>query len=83
MTSCRVLLRVLFRGVQKFYNLLLHLVFCNVVVIDAGIFPITQAQAYVQVFDLAAFVYMYFTFTSLEVVVELCTLHRYEVIVLK
>ena len=61
-----------------FFNL-----FCNVVVIDAGIFPFTQAQVYVQVFDLAAFVYIYFTFTSLEVVVELCTLLRYEVIVLK
>ena len=53
------------------------------VVVDAGIFPFTQAQVYVQVFDLAAFVYIYFTFTSLEVVVELCTLLRYEVIALK
>ena len=47
--------------------------------IDAGVFPFTQAQVYVQVFDLAAFVYIYFTVTSLEVVVELCTLLPYEV----
>ena len=31
-------------------------------------------------FNHAAFVYIYLTFTSLEVVVELCTLLRYEVI---
>ena len=51
--------------------------------IDAGIFPFTQAQVYVQAFGLGAFVYIYFTFASLEVVVELCTLLRYEVIVWK
>ena len=51
--------------------------------IDAGIFPLTQAQVYDQVVDLAAFVYIYFAFTTLEVVDEICTLLRYEVIVLK
>ena len=58
------------------------IVFCNAIVIDAGIslFPFTQAEVYVKVFDLAAFVYMYFT---LVIAVELCTLLRYEVIVLK
>ena len=50
--------------------------------IDAGIFPFTQAEVYVKVFDLVASVYIYFTFTSLVIVVELCTLLRYEVIVL-
>ena len=49
--------------------------------IGAGIFPFTEAQA--NVFDLTAFVYIYFAFTSLVIVVELCTLLCYEVIVLK
>ena len=35
------------------------------------------------VFDLTAFLYVYCAFTSLLIVVELCTLLRYEVIVLK
>ena len=35
------------------------------------------------VFYFTAFVYIYFAFTSLVIVVELCTLLRYEVIVLK
>ena len=54
---------------------------CNAVVVGDGIFPFTQAQA--NVFDFTAFVYIYFAFTSLVIVVELCTLLRYEVIVLK
>ena len=55
---------------------------CNAVVIGAGIFPFTQAQG--NVFDFTAFsVYIYFAFTSLVIVVELCTLLRYEAIVLK
>ena len=46
-----------------------------------GIFPFTQAQA--NVFDFtASIVYIYFAFTSLVTVVELCTLLHYEVIVL-
>ena len=55
--------------------------FCNAVVIGAGIFPFTQSQA--NVFDFTAIVYIYFTFTGLVIVVELCALLRYEVIVLK
>ena len=35
------------------------------------------------VLTMTAFVYIYFAFTSLVIVVELCTLLRYEVIVLK
>ena len=49
--------------------------------IGDGIFPFTPAQA--NVFDFKAIVYIYFAFTSLVIVVELCTLLRYEVIVLK
>ena len=49
--------------------------------IGAGIFPFTQAQVYV--FDLTAFVYIYFAFISLVIDFELCALLRYEVIVLK
>ena len=49
--------------------------------IGAGIFSFTQSQA--NVFDFTAFVYIYFAFTSLVIVVELCTLLRYEEIVLK
>ena len=79
-TSFWVLLRVLFRGTEEFY-LLFQLVLCNAVVIGAGIFSFTQSQA--NVFDFTAFVYIYFAFTSLVIVVELCTLLRYEVIVLK
>ena len=51
--------------------------------IDAGTFPFTQAQVYVQVFDPVAFVNIYFAFASLVIVVELCSLLRYEVIALK
>ena len=54
---------------------------CNAVVIGAGIFSFTQSQA--NVFDFTAIVYIYFAFTSLVIVVELCTLLRYEVIELK
>ena len=57
------------------------MVFCNAVVIGSGIFQFTQAQ--VNVFVLTAFEYSYLAFTSLVIVVELCTLHCYEVIVLK
>ena len=49
--------------------------------IEAGIFSFAQSQA--NVFDFTAFVYIYFAFTSLVIVVELCTLLRYEVFVLK
>ena len=55
--------------------------------IGAGIFSFAQSQAYV--FDFTAFVYICFAFTSLVIitklviVVELCTLLRYEVFVLK
>ena len=49
--------------------------------IGAGIFSFAQFQA--NVFDFTAFVYIYFAFTSLVIVVELCTLLRYEVFVLK
>ena len=53
--------------------------------IGAGIFSFAQSQA--NVFDFTAFVYIYFAFTSLVTglvfVVELCTLLRYEVFVLK
>ena len=44
-------------------------------------FQFTQAR--VNVFVLAAFEYSYLAFTSLVIVVELCTLLCYEVIVLK
>ena len=44
-TSFWVLLRVLFRGIEEFYNLFFQLVLCNDVVIGDGIFPFTQAQA--------------------------------------
>ena len=54
---------------------------CNAVVIGAGIFPFTQAQANVS--DFTAFVYIYLAFTSLVIVVELCALLCYEVIVKK
>ena len=50
------------------------------VVIGADIFSFTQSQA--NVFDFTAFVYIYFAFTSLVIVAELCTLLHYEVIVL-
>ena len=56
-----------------------QLVFCNALMIGSGIF--TQAQVYVSV--LTAFVYRYLAFTSLVIVVELCTLLCIEVIVLK
>ena len=79
-TSFWVLLRVLFRGTEEFQNLLFQLVL-NAVVIGAGIFSFTQSQA--NVLTLTALVYIYFAFTSLVIVVELCTLLRYEVIVLK
>ena len=49
--------------------------------IDAGIFPLTQAQ--VNVLDFTTFVHIYFAFTSLKIVVELYTSFRYEAIVLK
>ena len=49
--------------------------------IGAGIFSFAQSQA--NVFDFTAFVYIYFAFTSLVIVVELCALLRYEVFVLK
>ena len=57
------------------------MVLCNAVLIGAGIFSFTQCQA--NVFYFTAFVYIYFAFTSLVIVVEFCTLLRYEVIVLK
>ena len=57
------------------------MVLCNAVVIGTGIFSFTQSQA--TVFDFTAFVYIYFAFTSLVIVVDLCTLLRYEVFVLK
>ena len=80
-TSFCVLLRVLLRGTGGFLNLLFQLVLCNAVVIGAAIFSFTQSQA--NVFDFTAIVYIYFAFTSLVIVVELCTLLRYEVIELK
>ena len=46
--------------------------------ISTGIFSFTQSQA--NVFDFTAFVYIYFAFTSLVIVVDLCTLLHYEVI---
>ena len=55
--------------------------FCNAVAIGSGIFQFTQAQ--VNVFVLTAFEYSYLAFTSLVIVVELCTLLCYDVIVLK
>ena len=55
--------------------------FCNAVVIASDILQFTQAQVYV--FVLAAFVSINLTFTSLVIVVELCTLLCYEEIVLK
>ena len=66
-------------GLFAFYFVVL--VLCNAVVIRAGILPFTQAQA--NVFDFTAFVYIYFAFTSLLIVVKLCTLLRCEEIVLK
>ena len=39
--------------------------------------------AQVNVFEFTAFEYIYFDFTSLVIVVEFCTLLRYEVIILK
>ena len=80
-TSFWVFLCVLLRGNEGFKNLLFQLVLCNSVVIGAGIFSFTQSQA--NVFDFTAIVYIYFAFTSLVIVVELCTLLRYEVIELK
>ena len=56
------------------------MVFCNAVVIGAGIFQFTQVH--VSVFDLTAFVYIYLAFTCSVTVVELFTLLRYEVIAL-
>ena len=56
-------------------------VFCNAVAIGFGIFQFTQAQ--VNIFVLTASEYSYLAFTSLVIVVELCTLLCYEVIVLK
>ena len=53
----------------------------NAVAIGSGIFQFTQVQ--VNVFVLTAFEYSYFAFTSLVIVVELCTLLCYEVIALK
>ena len=73
--------RVLFHGTKEFQNRLFQLVFCNTVTIGSGIFQFTHAQ--VNVFVLKAFEYSYLAFTSLVVVVELCTLLCYEVIVLK
>ena len=73
-TSFGILLRVLFRGTVEFKNLLFQLVLSNTVVIGAGIFSFIQSQA--NVFDFTAFVYIYFAFTSLVIVVELCTLLR-------
>ena len=49
--------------------------------ISSGKFQFTPAQ--VNVFVLTAFEYSYLAFTSLVIVVELCTLLCYEVIVLK
>ena len=57
------------------------MVFCNAFAIGSGIFQFTRAQ--VNLFVLAAFEYGYLVFTSLVIVVELCTLLCYEVIVLK
>ena len=51
------------------------------VAIGSGIFQFTQAQ--VNVFVLTAFEYSYLAFTSLVIVVELCSLLCYEAIVLK
>ena len=56
------------------------LVFCNAVAIGPGIFQFTQAQ--VNVFVLTAFEYSYLAFSSLDIVVGLCTLLCYEVIVI-
>ena len=56
-------------------------VLCDAVVIGAGIFSFTQSQA--NVFDFMAYVYIHFAFTSLVIAVDLCTLPRYEVFVLK
>ena len=53
----------------------------NAVAIGSGIFQFTQAQ--VNVFVLTAFEYSYLAFTTLVIVVELCTLLYYDVIVLK
>ena len=55
--------------------------FCNAVAIGSSMFQLTQAQ--VNVFVFTAFEYSYLAFTSLVIVVELCTLPCYEVIVLK
>ena len=55
----------------------------HAVVIGAGLFQFWLTLECTDVFDLTALVYIYFAFTSLAIVVELCTLRRYEVIVLK
>ena len=47
--------------------------------IGAGLFQFWLKLKYTDVFDLTAFVYVYFDFTSLVIVVELCTVLRYEV----
>ena len=52
----------------------------SAVVIGDGIFPFTQAQ---RLMFLTLRLLCIFTFTSLVIVIELCTLVRYEVIVLK
>ena len=49
--------------------------------IGADIVSFTQSQA--NVFYFTAIVYIYFAFTSLVIVVELCNLLGYEVIELK
>ena len=74
-TSCWVL-RVFFVVLKNF-----KIYFFNAVVIGAGIFHFTQARVFV--FDLTASGYIYFAFTTLAAVAELCTLLRDEVIVLK
>ena len=70
-----------FLGSKEFQNLLFQLVFCNAVAIGSGEFQFTLAQ--VNVFVLTAFEYSYLVFTTLVIVVELCSLLCYEVIVLR
>ena len=57
------------------------MVFCNAFAIGSGIFQFTRAQ--VNLFVLAAFEYGYLVFTSLVIVVKLCTLPCHGVIVMK
>ena len=71
-------------GSFAFYFVLLknfYIYLSNAVVIASGIFQFTQAQVFV--FVLTAFVYINLTFTSLVIVVELCTLLCFEEIVMK